>query len=100
MLAAWPHGRACTRSGSRVASGAVLRRPVPPAVAAGYVGPGRSTLSGAENGALRGQLLPAPREQPGASSGASPPRPWTHRVRTIALHPTDPEWLAVGIELG
>jgi hypothetical protein len=25
---------------------------------------------------------------------------WTHHVRTIALHPTDRDWLAVGIELG
>lgn len=29
-----------------------------------------------------------------------PPRPWTHHVRTIAPHPTNPNVLLVGIELG
>ncbi len=48
----------------------------------------------------RVQVLPALREVPSASSWSFPPRPWTHHVRTIALHPTDPESLAVGIELG
>jgi hypothetical protein len=44
--------------------------------------------------------LPALRELPSEPLWSFPPRPWTHHVRTIALHPTDEDWLAVGIELG
>ena len=46
------------------------------------------------------QLLPELRRLPSESRWSFPPRPWTHHVRTIALHPTDPDGLVVGIELG
>lgn len=65
-----------------------------------YAGTEPSNLYRSEDGGLNWQLLPALRELPSASSWSFPPRPWTHHVRTIALHPTDPEFLAVGIELG
>jgi photosystem II stability/assembly factor-like uncharacterized protein len=45
-------------------------------------------------------VLPALRELPSEPGWSFPPRPWTDHVRTIALHPADPDWLAVGIELG
>lgn len=45
-------------------------------------------------------MLSALREVPSAPNWSFPPRPRTHHVRTIALHPHDPDWLAVGIELG
>src|SRR3981189_555006 len=56
--------------------------------------------SRSEDGGSTWQLLPALRKLPSASSWSFPPRPSTHHVRTIALHPTDPSSLAVGIELG
>jgi photosystem II stability/assembly factor-like uncharacterized protein len=65
-----------------------------------YAGTEPSNLYRSEDGGLSWQPLPALRELPSASSWSFPPRPWTHHVRTIALHPTDPESLAVGIELG
>ena len=37
---------------------------------------------------------------PSASTWSFPPRPWTHHVRWIGLHPTDPATLYAGIELG
>jgi photosystem II stability/assembly factor-like uncharacterized protein len=46
------------------------------------------------------EQLPGLRELPSEPTWSYPPRPWTHHVRTIALHPIDPGWLAVGIELG
>src|SRR5258708_17799968 len=65
-----------------------------------YAGTEPSSLYRSEDGGLSWQLLPALRELPSASRWSFPPRPWTHHVRTIALHPADPESLAVGIELG
>jgi photosystem II stability/assembly factor-like uncharacterized protein len=59
-----------------------------------------SNLYRSENGGRRWQRLPALRDLPSEPRWSYPPRPWTHHVRTIALHPTDPDWLAVGIELG
>lgn len=37
---------------------------------------------------------------PSASTWSFPPRPHTHHARWIALHPTDPQIIYVGIELG
>ncbi len=37
---------------------------------------------------------------PSASEWSFPPRPHTHHVRTIAVHPEDPEQIYVGIEAG
>jgi photosystem II stability/assembly factor-like uncharacterized protein len=65
-----------------------------------YAGTEPSNLYRSEDGGLSWQVLPALRDLPSASSWSFPPRPWTHHVRTIALHPADPESLAVGIELG
>jgi len=39
-------------------------------------------------------------ELPSAPTWSFPPRPWTHHTRWIALHPTDPATIYVGIELG
>jgi hypothetical protein len=65
-----------------------------------YAGTEPSNLYRSEDGGRRWELLPALRDLPSEPRWSFPPRPWTHHVRTIALHPTDPEWLAVGIELG
>jgi photosystem II stability/assembly factor-like uncharacterized protein len=65
-----------------------------------YAGTEPSNLYRSEDGGHSWQRLPALRELPSEPRWSFPPRPWTHHVRTIALHPTDPEWLAVGIELG
>jgi photosystem II stability/assembly factor-like uncharacterized protein len=65
-----------------------------------YAGTEPSNLYRSEDGGQRWRLLPALRELPSEPTWSFPPRPWTHHVRTIALHPADPDWLAVGIELG
>jgi photosystem II stability/assembly factor-like uncharacterized protein len=65
-----------------------------------YAGTEPSNLYRSEDGGQSWQLLPALRELPSEPRWSFPPRPWTHHVRTIALHPTDTDWLAVGIELG
>jgi photosystem II stability/assembly factor-like uncharacterized protein len=65
-----------------------------------YAGTEPSNLYRSEDGGRGWQLLPALRQIPSEPRWSFPPRPWTHHVRTIALHPTDPDWLAVGIELG
>jgi len=83
-----------------VLSVAVSRSDERAGVSVVYAGTEPSNLYRSEDGGLSWQLLPALRELPSASSWSFPPRPWTHHVRTIALHPTDPESLAVGIELG
>jgi hypothetical protein len=46
------------------------------------------------------QSTPALLELPSVPTWSFPPRPWTHHVRWIACHPTDPATLYVGIELG
>lgn len=69
-------------------------------VSAVYAGTEPSNLYRSDDGGRRWELLPALRELPSEPNWSFPPRPWTHHVRTIALHPTDPDWLAVGIELG
>jgi photosystem II stability/assembly factor-like uncharacterized protein len=65
-----------------------------------YAGTEPSNLYRSENGGQSWRLLPALRELPSEPRWSFPPRPWTHHVRTIALHPTDRDCLAVGIELG
>jgi photosystem II stability/assembly factor-like uncharacterized protein len=65
-----------------------------------YAGTEPSNLYRSVDGGHRWQRLPALRDVPSQPRWSYPPRPWTHHVRTIALHPTDPDWLAVGIELG
>jgi photosystem II stability/assembly factor-like uncharacterized protein len=65
-----------------------------------YAGTEPSNLYRSEDAGRSWQRLPALRELPSEPSWSFPPRPSTHHVRTIALHQTDPDWLAVGIELG
>ena len=84
----------------RVLSVAVSRSNQRSGVSIVYAGTEPSNLYRSEDGGLSWQLLPGLRELPSSSRWSFPPRPWTHHVRTIALHPNDPEWLAVGIELG
>ena len=65
-----------------------------------YAGTEPSNLYRSEDGGRSWQLLPALRELPSEPHWSFPGRPWTHHVRTIALHPADPGWILVGIELG
>ena len=65
-----------------------------------YAGTEPSNLYRSEDGGRSWQRLPALRELPSEPRWSFPPRPWTHHVSTIAPHPTNPDWLAVGIELG
>jgi photosystem II stability/assembly factor-like uncharacterized protein len=65
-----------------------------------YAGTEPSNLYRSEDSGRSWQRLPALRELPSEPRWSFPGRPWTHHVRTIALHPTDPDWLLVGIELG
>src|SRR5436190_2381950 len=65
-----------------------------------YAGTEPSNLYRSEDRGRSWWRLPALRDVPSEPRWSYPPRPWTHHVRTIALHPTDPDWLAVGIELG
>ncbi len=65
-----------------------------------YAGTEPSNLYRSEDGGKTWQLLPELRRLPSEPRWSFPPRPWTHHVSTIALHPTDPDSLIVGIELG
>jgi photosystem II stability/assembly factor-like uncharacterized protein len=65
-----------------------------------YAGTEPSNLYRSEDGGRTWHLLRALRELPSEPRWSFPGRPWTHHVRTIALHPTDPSLLVVGIELG
>jgi photosystem II stability/assembly factor-like uncharacterized protein len=65
-----------------------------------YAGTEPSNLYRSEDGGRTWQLLPELRRLESEPRWSFPPRPWTHHVRTVALHPTDPDSLVVGIELG
>ncbi len=65
-----------------------------------YAGTEPSNLYRSEDAGVSWQRLPALRELPSEPRWSFPGRPWTHHVRTIALHPRDPNWILVGIELG
>jgi photosystem II stability/assembly factor-like uncharacterized protein len=65
-----------------------------------YAGTEPSNLYRSEDSGRSWERVPALRELPSEPEWSFPGRPWTHHVRTIALHPTDPDWLLVGIELG
>ena len=84
----------------RVLSVAVSPSHLQSGISVVYAGTEPSNLYRSEDGGHTWQLLPALRDLPSEPRWSFPPRPWTHHVRTIALHPTDPVWLAVGIELG
>ena len=70
------------------------------AVSVVYAGTEPSNLYRSEDGGETWQLLPELRRLESEPRWSFPPRPWTHHVSTIALHPTDPDALVVGIELG
>lgn len=98
-------GRTWRGGGEGLAERRVLSMAVSPShredgVSVVYAGTEPSNLYRSEDGGTHWQALSALRELPSEPTWSFPPRPWTHHVRTIALHPTDPEWLAVGIELG
>jgi photosystem II stability/assembly factor-like uncharacterized protein len=84
----------------RVLSLAVSRCHRERGVSVVYAGTEPSNLYRSEDGGGRWQRLPALRELPSEPRWSFPGRPWTHHVRTVALHPTDPQSLLVGIELG
>jgi photosystem II stability/assembly factor-like uncharacterized protein len=105
MLVSDDGGTSWREAGPGIPEARVLSVAVSPSHRAGgvsvaYAGTEPSNLYRSEDGGRSWQLLPALRELPSEPRWSFPPRPWTHHVRTIALHPTDPDWLAVGIELG
>ena len=65
-----------------------------------YAGTEPSMLFRSEDDGATWQPSPSLTELPSAPTWSFPPRPDTHHVRWIALHPTDPATLYVGIELG
>jgi photosystem II stability/assembly factor-like uncharacterized protein len=69
-------------------------------ISVAYAGTEPSNLYRSSDGGRSWQRLPTLRDLPSEPRWSFPPRPWTHHVRTIALHPSDPDSLAVGIELG
>jgi photosystem II stability/assembly factor-like uncharacterized protein len=69
-------------------------------ISAVYAGTEPSNLYRSEDAGRNWQRLPGLRDLPSEPRWSFPPRPWTHHVRTIALHPSNPDFLAVGIELG
>jgi photosystem II stability/assembly factor-like uncharacterized protein len=84
----------------RVMSVAVSRSHRVAGLSVVYAGTEPSNLYRSEDGGKTWQLLPELRRLPSEPRWSFPPRPWTHHVSTIALHPTDPDGLTVGIELG
>jgi photosystem II stability/assembly factor-like uncharacterized protein len=84
----------------RVMALAVSRSQERSGVGALYAGTEPSNLYRSDDGGASWKRLPALRELPSEPRWSFPPRPWTHHVSTIALHPTDPDQLFVGIELG
>jgi len=84
----------------RVLALAVSRSHRTPAGSVAYAGTEPSNLYRSEDAGRTWQPLPALLELPSAPSWSFPGRPWTHHVRTIALHASDPDWLLVGVELG
>jgi photosystem II stability/assembly factor-like uncharacterized protein len=84
----------------RVPTVSVSRSHVEDGLSVVYAGTEPSNLYRSEDGGKTWQLLPELRRLPSEPRWSFPPRPWTHHVSTIALHPTDPHSLAVGIELG
>jgi photosystem II stability/assembly factor-like uncharacterized protein len=65
-----------------------------------YAGTEPSMLNRSEDDGAMWQPSPALTALPSAPTWSFPPRPYTHHVRWIALHPTDPQTIYVGIELG
>jgi len=94
------HGAWLGLADRRVLSVSVSPSHVQDGLSVVYAGTEPSNLYRSEDGGRAWQLLPELRRLPSEPRWSYPPRPWTHHVRTIALHPTDPNLLFVGIELG
>jgi photosystem II stability/assembly factor-like uncharacterized protein len=82
------------------ADGRVLALAVSRTAPVAYAGTEPSNLYRTEDAGRTWELLPALRALPSEPRWSFPGRPWTHHVRTIALHPADPDVLLVGVELG
>ncbi len=65
-----------------------------------YAGTEPSMLFRSEDDGATWQDSPALGELPSTPTWSFPPRPWTHHVRWIALHPNDSATIYAGIELG
>jgi photosystem II stability/assembly factor-like uncharacterized protein len=65
-----------------------------------YAGTEPSRLLRSEDDGATWQDFPALGELASAPTWSFPPRPYTHHVRWIAMHPVDARTLYVGIELG
>jgi hypothetical protein len=74
----------------RVLSVAVSRSHEHSGVSVVYAGTEPSNLYRSRGRRAQLATAAALRELPSASSWSFPQHPWTHHVRTIALHPTDP----------
>jgi photosystem II stability/assembly factor-like uncharacterized protein len=84
----------------RVTSVAVSRSHRAAGASIVYAGTEPSNLYRSDDAGETWEVLPELRRLPSEPRWSFPPRPWTHHVSTIALHPSDPDSLAVGIELG
>ena len=105
LLASDDGGRGWRQGGDGLPDTRVMSVAVSPCdrgagISVAYAGTEPSNLYRSADGGASWELLPALRELPSEPRWSFPPRPWTHHVSTIALHPVDREWLAVGIELG
>lgn len=85
---------------ARVLALAVSASHVEAGVSVAYAGTEPSNLYRSQDGGRTWRVLPALRALPSAPQWSFPGRPWTHHVKTIALHPEDPGRLLVGVELG
>ena len=65
-----------------------------------YAGTEPSMLYRSQDDGETWMSSPALAQLPSAPTWSFPPRPWTHHVRWIALHPSDANTIYVGIELG
>ena len=65
-----------------------------------FAGTEPSMLFRSEDDGDTWQPSPALTELPSAPTWSFPPRPYTHHVRWIGLHPADPAIIYAGIELG
>lgn len=65
-----------------------------------YAGTEPSMLYRSPDDGATWQASPSLAELPSAATWSFPPRPHTHHVRWISPHPTDPQTIYVGIELG
>lgn len=69
-------------------------------IATVYAGTEPSAIYRSENDGASWIPMPALQHIPSQPTWSFPPRPWTSHVRWMAAHPTDPDTLYAGIELG